>query len=145
MATDCNADCSFQFIHKGHKGEKKKLFLNAFQAKYENYGQNLGGLRLNNIVATISVIIFSFPPLSPRFFSFFLSPSSTFLIEGVFESKKLFCKMEFESPKTSDHTSFRSNQPYWGFACGANLLSECSLHGKAVFKFIAVYVLFPHS
>ena len=76
----------------GHKG-KKKLFLNAFQAKYENYGQNLGGLRLNNTVVTISVIIFSFPPLSPRFFSFFWSPSSTFLIEGVFKSKKLCSKM----------------------------------------------------
>ena len=93
MATDCNADCSFQFIQwgGGHVGEKK-LFLNAFQAKYENYGQNLGGLRLNNIVATISVIIFSFPPLSPRFFSFF-SPLSTYLIEEVLESKKSLSKM----------------------------------------------------
>ena len=57
-------------------------------------GRCSGGRLAMTLVATINVIIFSF------LFSFFFSPSSTFLIEGVLGSKILFRESWQERPKT---------------------------------------------
>ena len=63
-------------------------------------GRRSGGQLAMTLVAIINVIIF-FSFFSFLFFSFFFSsPSSTFLIEGVLESKNLFSESGLKCPKT---------------------------------------------